>query len=631
MLSRLGLKYPSKLHCEKVASHLSSHYKHNCIILAKGTEVKNRDNTDTEIEFRQESNFLYLTGVQEDDFYFVYDLHSKRSYLIPPDHDPVNAIWKGPILTDKELLKKYDVDHIVRYSDLLHLLKHKIKPEKILGWNQPEKVRQIGKPALEHELEHYISHRLVHFKRFEGDCSPSPSGNDKSRYCHHRSAHDHGPYGDRNGHRGYSATQDNPFECPDEEEDRVNNVTLLEALVLARINKTPIEIALSREATRITSDAHRLVLQSVRPGMYEYQLEALFRYECARQGAKAQAYLPIVGTGVNPAYLHYTRNDQQIQNGDMILVDAACEADCYGSDVTRTFPANGKFTTEQAAIYNLVLEMQNSVINKMKKGVDWREMKTMAQRIGLRGLKDLGILRGEDNDLIESDVILVFFPHGLGHLLGLNVHDDGLGLSIQLPRKKAIAAFEKKTISSVQFHSMEEQSNSEAPALTTLPPPSARRNKLNGSSLYATPSTLLEPGMLVTVEPGIYFNPAQIEAALKSSVLGDYFDVPTLRRYMSVGGVRIEDVILILADGSAENITTAPKDPMEIERIIQEAQQERQQSHIPLADDRCLPKADTKELRTAKETCTIDSEEQRGLKKRVGVFKRLLKAIRRLF
>lgn len=108
-------------------------------------------------------------------------------------------------------------------------------------------------------------------------------------------------------------------------------------------------------------------MKSARAGMFEYQLEALFRYETARQGAKAQAYLPIVGTGVNGAYLHYTRNDTQIKQGDLILIDAACEADGYGSDVTRTFPVNGKFSAEQATIYNLVLDMQNVSAKKEEK------------------------------------------------------------------------------------------------------------------------------------------------------------------------------------------------------------------------------------------------------------------------
>ncbi|KAF9204225.1 hypothetical protein BGZ49_005567 [Haplosporangium sp. Z 27] len=554
MLARTGLKYPSKLHCEKVASFLSDEARSEAIILAKGTVTKTRDNTDAELEFRQESNFLYLTGVMEEDFYFIYHFSHNRSYLIAPDLDPVKAIWKGPTPTDKELLRKYDVDYVVRYSKLLDLLKHELKPRKIHGWGQPENVHPLEDKALEHELKHYISHRLVHQK-----------DDHKANLGFIHRPHEHGPYGDHNGHRCGHYRHHHGIHKGHKPEE----VTLFQALILARINKTPIEIALSRESTRITSDAHRLIMKSARPGLFEYQLEALFRYECGRQGAKAQAYLPIVGTGVNGAYLHYTRNDTQIKSGDLILIDAACEADCYGSDITRTFPANGRFSSEQADIYNLVLEMQTSVIRSMGKGVDWREMNSLSQKIGIRGLKRVGILKGDDQDLYESNVIKVFYPHGLGHLLGLNVHDDGLGLSVQRP-PNTVDILNKMNLP-VEFHDV---SGHNTEQLIDLPPPSSRRNKALGSSLYATPSTILEPGMLLTVEPGIYFNPAQIEFALNNPSISQYFDEPVLRRYMSVGGVRIEDVVLVLPDGTIDNITTAPKGLREVEEIVQEGQRE---------------------------------------------------------
>ncbi|KAK3844175.1 MAG: peptidase M24, structural domain-containing protein [Linnemannia gamsii] len=521
MLSRIGLKYPARLHCQKVASFLSDSDRADAIILARGTQVQNRDNTDTELDFRQESNFLYLTGVQEADFYFLYDIPNSKAYLIAPEENPKLAVWKGPGYTDKELLARYDVDFV-----------------------------------------HYISRRL--------DRPAEPSAATTVAY---------------KSLTNPSHPRDPKAPVP---------VTLLEALVLARINKSPIEIALSRESTRITSDAHRLVMKSARPGMFEYQLEALFRYECARQGAKNQAYLPIVGTAVNAAYLHYTRNDTQIKDGDLVLIDAACEADCYGSDVTRTFPVNGRFSKEQADIYNLVLEMQTAVINLMEQGVDWREMATLSQKIGVRGLKRLGILKGDDTDLIESGIIKIFYPHGLGHLLGLNVHDDGLGLSIQLPPPSSYAAS------------------------------------------ASTTTTELEPGMLLTVEPGIYFNPAQIAYALDKPYAAQYLDEPTLKRYMAVGGVRIEDVVLVLPNGQVENITTAPKQLQEVERIVQEGQQEYQRSQQ--MDNDVGYSASEKKTKVGSEKTgspvVIErasvQEAPRGIKKRVGVFKKLLRAIRNM-
>ncbi|KAG0307373.1 hypothetical protein BGZ98_000399 [Dissophora globulifera] len=647
MLARTGLRYPSKLHCEKVASFLSDKARHHAILLAKGTEAHNRDNTDTELEFRQESNFFYLTGVQEADFYFIYDFTRNTSFLIAPDMDAAKAVWKGPDLTDKQLLKKYGVDRVVRYSALLDLLKNELKPKHIHGWGQPEKGHSLGDKAREHELEHFISHRLVQYKSDTEDNGGHHHHHHGHHHHHHQyQSHHHGPYGDHHGHRrkyhdddDKLASQNGKHHPKDPKHPEEPEVTLLQALILARINKTPIEIALSRESTRITSDAHRLVMQSARPGMFEYQLEALFRYECARQGAKMQAYLPIVGTGVNPAYLHYTRNDTQIKNGDLVLIDAACEADCYGSDVTRTFPANGRFTSEQAAIYDLVLDMQNSVIRNMKQGVEWPLMNRLAQKIGIRGLRRLGILKGEENDLEESNVIKVFFPHGLGHLLGLNVHDDGLGLVVQRPSKFAAQTLVDDKSMLVQFNPvMKAKSSSHSHMdgqLFELPPPSTRRNVAQGSSLYATPSTRLEPGMLLTVEPGIYFNPAQIEFALQNPDIADYLDESTIRRYMSVGGVRIEDVVLILPDGSVDNITTAPKDRHEVERIVQEGQRRHFESQqMDQQDGNAGGKeahSKEKQQQIPAKAAAAATEEPMRIKRRIGVFKKLLRAIRNMF
>ncbi|KAG0373000.1 hypothetical protein BGX24_012306 [Mortierella sp. AD032] len=648
MLSRIGLKYPARLHCQKVASFLSDSDRADAIILARGTQVQNRDNTDTELDFRQESNFLYLTGVQEADFYFLYDIPNSKAYLIAPEENPKLAVWKGPGYTDKELLARYDVDFVVRYPCLLALLRDEIRPRRIHGWNRPEQGLPLNNKALEHELEHYISHRLDR----PAEPSAATTVAYKSLTVDDRSHHHHGPYGDHNGHRCGHHKHRHPDHDHDHDHDKTPShprdpkapvpVTLLEALVLARINKTPIEIALSRESTRITSDAHRLVMKSARPGMFEYQLEALFRYECARQGAKNQAYLPIVGTAVNAAYLHYTRNDTQIKDGDLVLIDAACEADCYGSDVTRTFPVNGRFSKEQADIYNLVLEMQTAVINLMEQGVDWREMATLSQKIGVRGLKRLGILKGDDTDLIESGIIKIFYPHGLGHLLGLNVHDDGLGLSIQLPPPSSYAASASTTTTEVSVDGFLGTKNSPITFHRTtadLAPPSTRRSRSSNAgstSLYATPTTKLEPGMLLTVEPGIYFNPAQIAYALDKPYAAQYLDEPTLKRYMAVGGVRIEDVVLVLPNGQVENITTAPKQLQEVERIVQEGQQEYQRSQ-QMDNDVGYSASEKTKVGSEKTGSPVVIERASvqeapcGIKKRVGVFKKLLRAIRNMF
>jgi Xaa-Pro dipeptidase len=278
----------------------------------------------------------------------------------------------------------------------------------------------------------------------------------------------------------------------------------------------------------------------------------------------------------------------------------------------------------------------------MEQGVDWREMATLSQRIGVRGLKRLGILKGDETDLIESGIIRTFYPHGLGHLLGLNVHDDGLGLSIQLPPPASAAANKTEVVVDGFFGTKESPITFHRTNIGELAPPSTRRSrspKTGSTSLYATPTTRLEPGMLLTVEPGIYFNPAQIERALAVPYAAQYLDEPTLKRYMSVGGVRIEDVVLILPNGQVENITTAPKILSEVERIVQEGKQEYQRSqHMADIPESGYPALEKKTEKVSEKVTPAISDRSpsseeipRGIKKRVGVFKKILRAIRNMF
>lgn len=263
----------------------------------------------------------------------------------------------------------------------------------------------------------------------------------------------------------------------------------------------------------------------------------------------------------------------------------------------------------------------------MGKGVDWRDMHALSKKIAVRGLRRLGILQGNEHEIIKYEVVKVFFPHGLGHLLGLNVHDDGLGLDVQVPPKDVMESLVNNSELPVQFHYLNAATDGmTAEQHVDLPPPSSRRNRTMGSSLYATPKTRLEPGMLLTVEPGIYFNPAQIKAALADPCLGRYLDETAIHRYMGVGGVRIEDVVLILRDGSVENITNAPKNPWEVELLVREGQREykelQQRELTGLGQDKqSKEQADANAVQDAPQ----------GIKKRVGMFKKLLRAIRNMF
>ncbi len=192
-----------------------------------------------------------------------------------------------------------------------------------------------------------------------------------------------------------------------------------------RVVKSQSEIALMRKAAEISAAAHRRAMQTCKPGMNEYQLEAEITYEFQRHGARFCAYTSIVGSGANSCILHYNNNDQIIQAGDMVLIDAGCEYQYYASDVTRTFPANGHFSPEQKAIYEIVLAAQLAGIEAIKPGLAWSAVDDICVKTITQGLIDLGLLKGELNSLIEQKAYFPFYMHRSGHWLGLDTHDAG--------------------------------------------------------------------------------------------------------------------------------------------------------------------------------------------------------------
>lgn len=192
-----------------------------------------------------------------------------------------------------------------------------------------------------------------------------------------------------------------------------------------RVFKSSAEIALMRKAAEISADAHIRAMRFCKPGMYEYQLEAEITHEFLRQNARAHAYTPIIGSGKNSCILHYVTNDQIIQNGSLVLIDAGAEYFYYSADVTRTFPANGRFTAEQRAIYEIVLAAQLAGIEAIKPGTAWNRIDDIVIKIITQGLLDIGLLKGKLNDLIEKKAYAPFYMHRSGHWLGLDTHDAG--------------------------------------------------------------------------------------------------------------------------------------------------------------------------------------------------------------
>ena len=250
-----------------------------------------------------------------------------------------------------------------------------------------------------------------------------------------------------------------------------------------RLHKTPDELALLREAARITAEAHLAVMREARPGGFEYELEALLDYTFRRHGGTGPGYTSIVGGGENACILHYIENRAELRAGDLLLVDAGCEYGWYTADVTRTFPIDGTFTDAQRELYELVLDAQIQAVDAVRPGRPFKDGHDIAVRVLTEGLVRLGLLDGEVDELIENDAFKRFYMHGTGHFLGLDVHDVGP---------------------------------------------------------FVGEEPVLAPGMVVTVEPGLYVAPDDEEAP---------------ERFRGIG-IRIEDDVLC-TDGDPEVLTAA--------------------------------------------------------------------------
>jgi Xaa-Pro aminopeptidase len=260
-----------------------------------------------------------------------------------------------------------------------------------------------------------------------------------------------------------------------------------------RLVKDEQELKLLRRAAEISSGAHRRAMARAQPGWYEYQVEAELAHEFLRFGAHSPAYPSIVASGPNACVLHYRDNDRELQPNDLLLIDAGCEFHGYASDITRTFPVSGKFTGAQKAIYELVLAAQLACIDAVRPGQPFHDYHQVAERVLGQGLIDLKLCEGSLDAVLESGAYKQFYMHRAGHWLGLDVHDVGL-------------------------------------------------YRVNGASRG------LEPGMVLTVEPGCYIRPAD-------NVPEEFWDI----------GVRIEDDVLVTATGS-ENLTAGtPKSLSEVE------------------------------------------------------------------
>ncbi|KAI9702518.1 MAG: hypothetical protein M1836_000998 [Candelina mexicana] len=301
-----------------------------------------------------------------------------------------------------------------------------------------------------------------------------------------------------------------------------NFSALKETIEECRVVKDEYEIAMTKKANDISHVAHTAVLKAVKHATNERELEAIFLERSIANGCREQAYHSIVASGENAATLHYQKNYEPLKGRLNLLLDAGAEYRCYASDITRTFPINGKFTKESRAIYDLVLRMQLECTEMLRGSVLWEDVHTHAHKVAIEGLLALGILKGDSKDIFQARTSVAFLPHGLGHFLGMDTHDTG-----GHPNYGDKDAMFK----------------------------------------YLRVRGKLPAGSIITVEPGIYFCRFIIEPYLKHPDHSRYINKAVLDQYWSVGGVRIEDDVLVTKDGY-QNLTTAVKDADEMESII---------------------------------------------------------------
>ncbi|MEP6947140.1 MAG: aminopeptidase P N-terminal domain-containing protein [Acidobacteriota bacterium] len=400
---------------------------------------------DTEFKFHQDPDFWYLTGFPEPDAVAVIDPESKKPFtLYVRPRDPLMETWYGRRQGVEGAVKNYGADRsfsIDRFpTDLAKLVDGRDK--------------LYYRFAVDEKLDLQILAYLANQRQRRL----------KSAYPPH---------------------------------------TIMDPTIITgemRLHKSPEEANLMQRAADIAGEAHVLAMKSVRPGMNEGQVESLMESHMRYNGASGVSYNSIVGGGDNATILHYVENSMPLKDGDLVLIDAGAEYEGYASDITRTFPVNGIFTKPQRDVYDVVLDVQLQCIEFTKTGNTVTARQDLSIELLTEGMKKLGLLKGKTKDLIRKKEYLKYYMHGVGHYLGLDVHDAGRYFTDQ-----------------------------------------AAKN-----------SRPFAPGMVLTVEPGLYIPPDDKSAPAKFRGIG----------------IRIEDDILVTEDGNVNFTAAVPKDAGEIEAIM---------------------------------------------------------------
>ena len=421
-------------------SKLGAMLPNNSAVVIAGAEVQYR-NADSSHAFRQDSNFWYLTGFNEPESTLVLLINESKdvqSIVFVPKKDALKEIWDGYRAGPNGAVKDHGFDLAFDNTEI-----DKRLPDLLAGYNQV--FYPVGKSQkLDADVIDWIK-----------------TARSKDRHS-------------------------SPIDIADAS-SKIGNERLI---------KDEDEIEIMKKACQISAEAHVEAMKFVKPGMNEQELEAFYQYQFSKRGGRFPAYTPIVAGGENACVLHYVENSKALKDGDLVLVDAGCEFELYASDITRTYPINGKFTAAQLAIYEVVLEAQQKSIEAVTVNNNVMDSQIISEKVITQGLIDLGILNGSMEELHETGAFKDFYMHKIGHWLGIDVHDAG---------------------------------------------------DYTEDGEYMK----FKPGMVTTVEPGIYISST---ANVKDQWKGI--------------GIRIEDNILVTAKGNQNLTDFVPSNPKEIEALM---------------------------------------------------------------
>ena len=344
--------------------NLAKDMEDNSVLLLNSSSTILRNN-DTTFPFRQDSNFYYLTGFEEPDSIMLL-MSSGESILFCREKNPDLEKWDGFMFGLEGAKQEF---HFDKTFDIK--LADELIPTLIQGLSNLYSL--IGKDTL-------FDNKLI---------SWMSKANSMERH-----------------------------------QENINLKDFSNTLGMKRLVKSNEEIELMRKSCEIAANAHVNVMKNAKLGMTEFDLESMYLNEFKKGGSRFPSYNPIVAGGKNACVLHYIDNNKTINDGDMVLVDAGCEYGLYASDITRTFPINGKYSFEQREIYNIVLEAHNKACQAIKVGASCLEPQIESETVLSQGLKDIGLLHGSLDEILEKKLFREFYYHKIGHWLGLDVHDD---------------------------------------------------------------------------------------------------------------------------------------------------------------------------------------------------------------